>query len=276
MKLSIQQTFTGFAFISLIALQSSSASVLISDFEPPTYTNNATFIGVDFWATPFGGTPPEFKVTPDTDGGSNFVIAGTQSAVVQSSGFAYKSFANAGVTSTDMGGVSWLQGGAATLRDDGAIQGIYIAEALNGLTPFGIFGRNVGGDVNIWVLGGNPGAFFDTGIEYVTGGGASALNQVYEFSLTFNFTTSQMSSWYRDVTGGGSMTSLFAPLDFNPLLTSSVLASDYGVLLRNFNVSAAGFDNIAVIPEPSTGVLLCLGGALGMAFGKRSRRRSLA
>lgn len=255
-----------------LAASPASASVLISNFEPTTYTSDQTFIGVDDWTNPFGGSPPEFLVTPSATSGYNFVIAGTQSAVVQSTGYAYKSFASAGVTAGDLQGVSWLQGGAGTLGD-GYLQGMFLANT-SGSTPFGIFGRNVGGTVNIWVFGGIGGSFFDTGISYVTGGGASALDQVYEFSMEFDFTNSEMTAYYRDVTAGGSRTALLgSPLDFDPLLTASTLAGDYGVLLRNNNVFAAGYDNIATIPEPSTNILIALGGVLAVILCRKSRLR---
>jgi len=68
-KSSIKQTCSDIAVAGFIALQSSSASVLISDFKPSTYTNDVTFIGVGSWANPFDGAPSEFQVTPDTSSG---------------------------------------------------------------------------------------------------------------------------------------------------------------------------------------------------------------
>lgn len=261
------------ATLALLATVTLTQAVMIADFEGPTYTADSTFIGTAGWQRFGSGADTEYLVTPSPTSGYNFVIAGSQSAVMQSVGYTYKSFQSAGVTDGDVGALSWLQGGAFSMGS-GYQQGLFLGTSA-GSTPMGILGRNVGGTVNIWVSGGLSGELFDTGITYQMGGGASSLDQVYRFTMELDFQTFTMQAYYEDVTQGGARTALYTPLAFSNSLTAEVIAADYGVLLINNNFFGAGYDNIemSAIPEPSSLVLSGFA-AIGamMIFSRRSRQ----
>lgn len=263
MKTILQKTACSSLVLSALLLGAipAHAVLLVSNFEAPTYTAGTALGGQDGWT---GGS----VVTPDGGGtGYTFALAGSQSAMATITG-TRKYFSSVGATASDIYELSWLQ---ATPDAVGltVYQGLYLINAGNS-TPAGIVAKNVSGTVNIW-LSGN--AEFDTGVTYLAGGGgAPTLNNIYEFTMQFDFASDQMLGFYS--LNGGSTTSL-GSVAISSSLTAADVAANYGVFLYNSS-GASGFDNIeltAAVPEPGS-VAMVLFGLGSLSVLRRSRRQS--
>lgn len=262
MKTILQKIACSLLVLSALLLGANPAQgapLLVSNFESPTYTAGAALGGQDGWT---GGS----VVTPDTFGsGYTFALAGSQSAMATTA--VRKYFSSVGATASDIYELSWLQ---ATPDAVGltAYQGIYLINAAN-QTPTGIVAKNVGGTVNIWLSGNTE---VDTGVTYLAGGGgAPTLNNIYKFTMQFDFGSAQMTGFSQ--LNGGSITSL-GSVAISNTLTAANVAANYGVFLYNSS-GVSGFDNIQLtaVPEPSTVAMALLGLGI-LSFARRSRRKS--
>ncbi len=232
---------------------------------PASYVAGSTFIDVDGWTT-FDTTADEkFIVTPESGipPGETHALSGSQSAAIFKGSDSVAIAGRKFDADTVLGDVSVLS--CRMLVDGtGGNGGFYLSNKIGSWkTPGGIFAY-VGG--NFFLYGSSD---VDTGVSVIT-------NNDYLLEMVLDFTNDRFEGFCTDITGGGSRTSLGVGDFHQPLDPSSTAAN--GGFIPVSSVTGAGaatiFDDIkaGVIPEPSSVVLLCLGG-LGLLMTTSRRKR---
>lgn len=243
-------------------LSQADTTIMLADFEtssgyPAASPSNAVpIVGYDGWIK-ISGDSSKGVITPDVGAsGYTYVLAGSQS-VMGGDVWLWQSFSSQSVTASDIanGTISWLQGSPGLLST-GVNTGAWIGTS-GGSILAGIEGRGESGVHSIYLWGKDGDT--NTGVTYQYGGGGTpTLDYVYQFSMTFNFTTHTMSGYYS--LNGGSNT-LLGTVDIGSSLTAADFATNGGILFKGSG--STGFDNfkIDVVPEPTILGLLALGGA---------------
>ena len=232
-----------------------SRGATFSNFEPLTYTNGTSLIGVDGWTFTLGG--PTARVTPDPLGSGYLnVLEGSQSLLLAGGflGRGWNGLENWVVTNGFY--VSFL-----LQRPDGhGPTAVYLSDNLaGGATQAGIE-LDGAGSINVF---GDTGTS-NTGSSYLAG-------KTYRMAMLFSFNADTFTAFSENITDAGSVLNLGtygiagSPLDMTNLRNN-------GGLFFQTGLGVTIFDSIQVIPEPTTAGLAVLGGLL-LLRGIRSRRK---
>jgi hypothetical protein len=201
--------------IGILAGTLGSSAETFCDFEPPTYTNNTSFLGVDGWQQT-GGTPDSL-VTPHITSGYVQALQGKQSALIGSMDHSrYRTFRRAGKLPFENGcTVSWLW-----QRPEGlGISWFYLSDNLaGGSTPVGI---ELDASGNILLTGTDT---TDSGKDYEAG-------KTYRLEIVLDFTKHQFEAFVTNVTDNGPRTSL-GTKPFKADLSAPDFLDDGGIFLR--------------------------------------------
>lgn len=235
--------------MSLIST-ASSRGVTFSDFESPTYTSGTSFIGVDGWVV-LSGTASRARVTPTTNPDDlsfwPIVLEGSQSAFVNADWVGrtwngLESYVGDGLR------ISWLVRKDAFSRAD-----MYMTYDVAGfITPVGVLLDASG---NIKMLAPDSGTV-DSGFDYLT-------NKTYRMTMELVFSANTMTATAQNLTDGGPVVSLGSVFYGNAFEASLVAAGANGGLIMNERDGLPTiYDDIQVVPEPSSALLLTLGGLL--------------
>lgn len=233
------------AVMSLVVATASQA-VLLSDFESPIYTAGATFTNVDGWNQPaFAPGIGKGFATPDpgNSGYTGPALDGAQSGVfLQYLQHPWGSLQNLVVTNSLQ--VTWLM----NLPYGYSRSGIYLStDFAAGATTLGIYFDSLG---NIRAYAPDSGDV-DTGLNYET-------NKTYRLSMWFDFAAHQMVGYAQNVTDSGPMINLGTYATGTINLTN---LRNNGLFVRASDAYTL-FDDIQVVPEPTSALLLALGGLL--------------
>jgi hypothetical protein len=255
-RISTVRLVLGFAAITW-AVSSPVQGAIFSGFEPPTYSSNTVVTGVDGWTGNGNGV-----VTPYGFGEAygSAVLEGTQSLwmLIDTERRSWSNSIIPNLVNTNSTYVSWLMS-----RPKGFGRSIlYLWDIPAGVnTPAGL---GMGANGNFEVFGKDVGtslAVTDTGVAYDT-------NRVYRLGMLFDFTNNTFAAFAQDVTGGGPLSYLGTYLTYHPgAWDINSIRTNGGLWLQDFNPSPLPFtavvwDDIQVVPEPSSFLLLALGGLL--------------
>ena len=234
------------AAVGVSLMVGTSQGTIFSDFEAPTFTADTPLNGQGGWTTTIG-SPARGRITPafdaDLAANVNTVLDGSQSVYVKSAVHAARgwngleSFVNDGLE------ISWLMQVDATTRTE-----FYLSPDIVGLsTPIGMLFDSAG---NIRVQTPNSGNV-DTGEDYL-------LDKTYRFTMLVDFTGGTVAFTGQNVSDAGPVN------DYPTGNTGAISPVDYqtggGLLFLERDGAHAFFDTIEVVPEPSTALLLALGG----------------
>jgi hypothetical protein len=252
--------------VSLLCAATSQGAIF-SNFEPPTYTANTVVTNFDGWT---GGGNAVVTPYPAGEPYGSAVLEGTQSLWMLID-FERRSWSNSVIPSlinTNDTYVSWLME-----RPKGFGRSLlYLWDIPAGVnTPAGL---GMGTNGNFEVFGKDVGtslAVSDTGVGYDT-------NKVYRLGMLFDFTNNTFTAFSENVTDSGPRLNMGTYLtyhvgswDINSLRTNG------GLWLQDYNttatlpLTASIWDDIQVVPEPTSLLLVVLG---GLPASLTSRRRS--
>jgi hypothetical protein len=254
------RSFLGFAMAFAISTSVASA-VIVDDFD--SYLAGSSLAANGY--TQFGGGAS--IVYPDV--GSGLVpptyppLEGTQSVYIGG----------------QFDGRGWGSPAAAAAVGDGAILSWIVRNEINaaiGQTSFYLSDTaGIGG-------GGTPGGIIldgATDLIYLSGATETATSfslvspNTYKLEMELNFTADTFDAYVTDVTGAGSRTFLGTKA-FGVALSAAVVAADGGVLFGNTGGGSAAFwDEIVIVPEPTSIVLLTFAGLI-LGVGSRKRLRT--
>jgi len=241
---------------AILQLVGTTQAAIFSNFEPPTYTSGLTINGVDGWT---GNGNEIVTPYPAGDPYGSGVLEGTQSMWMLWD-YAYRGWSNsavAGLINTNSTYVSWLLD-----RPKGFGRSIlYLWDGPAFYTPAGL---GMGTNGNFEVFGKDPdslAAVTDSGVAYDT-------NKVYRLGMLFDFTNNTFAAFAQDVTDGGPLNYLGTYLTYHAgSWDINSLRNNGGLYIvddkaGNFSLTASVWDDIQVVPEPSSALLLTLGGLL--------------
>lgn len=240
--------------VALLGVAATSNAAIFSNFEPSTYTANATVDGVDGWIV-YSGSPPRSKVTPSTDYdlGTPVTLAldGAQSLHQYSSSTkrTWNGLFTAGYIADGLE-VSWLQ-----QKDDLGRSAFAISYDVAGnLTPVEMQ-FDASGNIKLYAP---DSGLVDSGIDYLA-------DKTYRMTMKLDFSANTMTGTAQNLTDSGPVVSLGSVYYGNAFETSLIAAGELGGLLTREQDGVRVFldkieVNNAAVPEPGAVVLIGLAG----------------
>lgn len=246
------QSILVWAFVICVSAAASLQGVTFSDFESPTYTADTSFVGVDGWSN-FAGANFRARVSPTTDPDDlsvdTTVLEGAQSGWVKGA-FPYRGWNGLENFVGDGLQISWLMRAEALTRTE-----VYMSDNPGiGDTPTGM-ALDASGNIKIFA---QDSGLVDTGYDYLA-------NKTYRMLLLYDFTAKTMRATAENVTDGGpviNLGSVFMSAAFTTPASINTIKTTGGIFLIERDGNVTYFDDIQVVPEPSSAFLLVLGGLL--------------
>jgi hypothetical protein len=242
------------AFVIFLTVAASSQGATFSDFESPTYTADTSFSGVDGWSV-FAGSTFRARVSPTTDPDDlsvdTTVLEAAQSGWVKSVQ-PYRLWNGVENFVGDGLQISWLMQPTALTRTE-----LYMSDNPGiGNTPVGMV-LDAAGNIKIQA---QDSGLVDTGFDYLA-------NKTYRMLLLFDFTAKTMRATAENVTDAGpviNLGSVFMSAAFTTPASIATIKSTGGLYLVERDGNVTYFDDIQVVPEPSSALLLVLAGLVWM------------
>lgn len=239
----INQVISGLALLCWGAVIPAQAA-LFSNFEPPTYTAGTSFDGVDGWSG-----SASTRVTPLP--GYPQVLEGTQSAWLANAN-ARRAWNNEVKPFIVTNGtyISAL----VSVVDHYESTEMYFSDNLSiSSTPAGLI---LGGDGTFRVFSPTVGGEASTGVAYNA-------DDTYRIGMLLDMAANTFSAFQQNVTAGAPLSYLGTFSMYGGPKDTTFVANNGGLWLFERNgTTAAIWDDIQVIPEPSAAVLLAMGGLM--------------
>lgn len=235
----MNQGIVGTVLLCLAAVIPAGAAVF-SNFESPTYTANTTFDGVDGW---FGSA--NTRVTPLP--GYPQVLEGSQSAWLAST--AARRAWNNEVKPFIVTNGTYLSA-LVSVVDHYESTELYFSDNLAiGATPAGLI---LGGDGTFRVFSPTVGGEASTGVSYDA-------DDTYRIGMLFDFAANTFSAFQQNVTEGAPLSYLGTYAMYGGPKDTTFVKNNGGIFLfERSGTTAAIWDDIQVIPEPSAAMLLAV------------------
>ncbi len=220
--------------LGTLGLAASAQGIVISNFEPPTYTAGEHLNSGEGGWVRFGSV--DGAVTPDVVSGYTYPsLEGSQSFALFTNAGGYGHNWGAGASQVADGAVvSWLMWTETNTGSGGGE--VYLADNINaGSTPAGIQLDEATGTVQLF----GAGNFTNSGVPF-------NYHVNYKLEMDLDFTLDQYTAYITDVTHGGPRTVL-GTKPFYMALDASTVAATGGMFLGKYSGSPYMVDDLRIV-----------------------------